>query len=81
MSQGKTSLRAKKYLRDDRIFPELLLDNLSNVPNDILNENESDSDRDSMTERKTVQLEKITVTVKQAPRKVTVLQIQGQPCE
>jgi hypothetical protein len=42
----------KKYLRHDRILPELLSDNLSNVPDDILSHNESDSDRDSVTERK-----------------------------
>jgi hypothetical protein len=64
----------KKYLRADRILPELLSDNLSDVPDDILNGTESDSDRDSVTERKIVRMEKITVTVT-----VTVLQMWGQP--
>jgi hypothetical protein len=48
----------------------LLSDNLSDVPDDILTDTESDSDRDSVTERKIVQPEKLTVTV---------FQLQGQP--
>jgi hypothetical protein len=79
MLQGKISLQAKKYLRDEQILPELLLDNLSNVPDDILSDTESDSDWDSVTEKKIVQPENITVTAKQAPRKMTVLQMLGQP--
>jgi hypothetical protein len=58
MSQGKSSLRAKKYLRDDWILPELLSNNLSDVPDDILSGTESDSDRDSVTERKILRQEK-----------------------
>jgi hypothetical protein len=58
MSQGKSSLRAKKYLRDDRILPELLSENLSNVPDDTLSDTESDSDRNSVTERKIVRPKK-----------------------
>jgi hypothetical protein len=54
MSQGKSSLQAKKYLSNDRILPELLLDNLFDVP-DILSDTESDSDRNSVTDRKIVQ--------------------------
>jgi hypothetical protein len=51
MSQGKSSLQAKKYLRD-QILPELLMDNLSDVHDDILSDTESDSDRNSVNERK-----------------------------
>jgi hypothetical protein len=38
------ALRAKIYLRDDRILPESLSDNLVDVPGDILSDTESDSD-------------------------------------
>jgi hypothetical protein len=43
MSQPHTSHRAKKYLKDDRILPELLSDSLSDVPDDISSESGSDN--------------------------------------
>jgi hypothetical protein len=64
------------------IVPELLSDNLFDVPEDIFSDRESDRD-DSVRERKVVCLNKVTVKVKQASRKVTIvtmLQIWGQPC-
>jgi hypothetical protein len=42
MSQAQSSHRAKKYLREDFILPELILDNLLDVPEDIFSESESD---------------------------------------
>jgi hypothetical protein len=74
-------LQAKKYLRDDQILPELLLDNLSDVRDNILSDNESDMTRILQLKEKLCGRKKITVTVKQAPRKVTVLQMRGQPRE
>jgi hypothetical protein len=47
MLQARSPHRAKEYLREDLILPELL-DNLSDVPQDIF----SDSN-DSVRERKT----------------------------
>jgi hypothetical protein len=53
MSQARSSHRAKKYIREDLILPELLSDNLSDVPEDIFSAIKSESD-DSVTEEKTV---------------------------
>jgi hypothetical protein len=57
-------------------LPELSSDNLFDWPDDIFNYSESDTDV-SVRQSKIVRLEKITVTVKQAPRKVTILQMRG----
>jgi hypothetical protein len=43
--------QAKKFLMEDGILPELLSDNLSDVPEDIFSESECDN---SMRERKIV---------------------------
>jgi hypothetical protein len=56
------------------IVPELLSDNLFDVPEDIFGDRESDRD-DSVRERKVVRLNKVTVKVKQASRKVTIVTI------
>jgi hypothetical protein len=58
MSRGKSSLRAKD-ISDGRILPELLLENLADVSDDILSDTVSDDHgRDSVTERKIVWPEK-----------------------
>jgi hypothetical protein len=36
VSKGGSYYRAKKHIREDLILPELLLDKLSDVPEDIL---------------------------------------------
>jgi hypothetical protein len=56
---------------EDVILPELLSDNLFDVPEDIFSDSESASD-DSMRERFCTQ-NKVLVKVKQALRKVTIL--------
>jgi hypothetical protein len=53
MSQAWSYHRAKTFLMEDVIVPELLSDNSANVPEDIFSDSESDSD-DSMSERKIV---------------------------
>jgi hypothetical protein len=37
----------KKYLKDDHILPELLLDSLSDVPDDISSESECENGNDN----------------------------------
>jgi hypothetical protein len=53
MSQAWSSHRAKKFLTEDVILPELLSDNLSDVPEDIFSDSESNID-DSARKRKIV---------------------------
>jgi hypothetical protein len=43
MLQARSPHRAKKYLREDLILPELLSDNLYDVPQDIFSENDGDN--------------------------------------
>jgi hypothetical protein len=64
---------------EDVILPELLSDNLSDGPDDNFNYRESDNDASVMEREKLCGWKTITMTVKQAPRKVTVLQMWGQP--
>jgi hypothetical protein len=79
MLQAQSSHRAKEYLREDPILPELLSDNLLDVPVDIFSDSESESDDSVRVRQKLCDQNKVTVTVKQALRKVTILQIWGQP--
>jgi hypothetical protein len=72
--KGGSYYRAKKHVREDLILPELLSDNLFDVPGAFFSENDN-----FVRETKIVPREKNTVKVKQAPRKVTTLQMQGQP--
>jgi hypothetical protein len=51
MLQTQRSHQAKKYLREALILPELLSDNLSDVPEDIFSDSEKESD-DSVREKK-----------------------------
>jgi hypothetical protein len=81
MSQVWSYHPVKKFITEDVIFPELLSDNLSDVPEDIFSDSESDSD-DSVRERKIVCPKQSYSKVKQAPRKVTIvmiLQMQEKP--
>jgi hypothetical protein len=71
---------SERISRKDLILPELLSNDLSDVPKDIFSGRESESD-DSVREKKLCSQNKVTVKVKQAPEKVTILQMQGQPCE
>jgi hypothetical protein len=60
MAQARSYHRAKKFLTEDVILPELLSDNLSNVPEDTFNDSGSDSD-DSVREKLCAQ-NKVTVS-------------------
>jgi hypothetical protein len=54
VSKGECYYRAKKHFKEALILPELLLDNLSDVPEDIFSEND-----DFVRETKIVPREKI----------------------
>jgi hypothetical protein len=62
----------KKHFREDLILPELLSDNLSDVPEAIFRRK-----RRFCKRNKNCAVRKNTVKVKGTPRKVTILQIRG----
>jgi hypothetical protein len=67
-------LPSEKHIREDVILPELVSDNLSDVPEDIFQRKLRFCERN-----KNCAARKNTVKVIQAPRKVTILQVREQP--
>jgi hypothetical protein len=77
VSQAGNCHRAKTFLTEEVTLPELLSDNLSDVP--VIFLIIARVTAMFLCERKIVRSEKSTVTVKQACKKVTVFWMQGQP--
>jgi hypothetical protein len=76
-SQAENFHGAKTFLTEEAILPEFLSDNLSDVPIIFLVTVRVTAM--FLCEREKLCAGKSTVTVKQVPRKVTVLQMWGQP--
>jgi hypothetical protein len=74
LSKGGSYYQAKQHIREYLIVPELLMDNLSDVPEDIFLRKLRFCERN-----KNCAVRKNTVKVEHAPRKVTILQMRGQP--
>jgi hypothetical protein len=76
MSQAQSYHRAKTFLKEYVILPQLLSDNLSDVPEDILVISESEKD-DSVERKKSCYND--SQTSSEESDVVTILQMPGQP--